>query len=271
MATLFDALLHTARALEALHESVATGGSTTTIIDNRLSALGWVADDFDQGTAFWIRDANGSAGSQSRIVSDFNLTGSGTIAVESAFSATIETADNYGVMTRRYTRGLLVSKINEALQELGEIESFTDIVSTGALEYALAATFKRIARIIAGNTTTTPQAWTRIPTYQHAEGRLLFKTAPASGNTIRIYYYANHAAVYADADAINPDINIDWLGMAASVKCARWRLGQPGADQRAQTALLNDLMSREGGIRARRLRWRPNSITNVFPTGYPET
>lgn len=269
MAILFDALLQTARALEALHESVATGGSTTTIVDSRLTALGWANDDFDQGTALWIRDANGAGGSQSRVASDF-VGSSGTITLESAVSTAIESGDNYGVMTKRYPRGLLVGKINEALQELGEIESSTDIASTGALEYALSSAFKRISRIIAGDTTTTPQAWTRIPAYQHAEGRLLFKTAVPSGHTIRIYYYANHAALYADADAVNADLNVDWLGLAAAVKCARWRLDKPGADQRSQTALLNDLMAREGGIRARRLRWRPNSISNIFSVGYPE-
>lgn len=44
----------------------------------------------------------------------------------------------------------------------------------------------------------------------------------------------------------------------AAVKCARWRLFQPGADEKTQTTLVNDLMARRDKQKARANIINPN-------------
>jgi hypothetical protein len=271
VASLFDVILHTARALEALHEGVATGGSVSTLVDSGLTSFGWQDDDLNNGTVLLIRDASSGGGDeQSRLVSDFTAS-SGTITVGTNFSIAPAAGDNYGVATKRYPRAIMVGKINETLQELGDIENTTDVTSTGALEYALNQnTYGRIIRIRAGNTGDDPQGWYPVPAYQHAEGKLLFKTAIPDDYTIRVHYVGPHGALWADSDTLNVDINPDWLGIAAALKCARWRLQQEGGDERVMTALINDLLMREAGQRRLRRAWKTNPVNNIFPIQYVE-
>lgn len=270
MATLFDIMLHTARTLEALHEGLATGGAAATLLDSALPGYGWAAGDFDNGTLLWIKDINSTlGGSQSRIVSSFTM---GTTFNVPAWSGTKfpEAGDTYGALLKAYPVGQIIGKVNEVLQELGEIVSTFDVAATGAQEYALADTYKRIHKIEIGDAAATVQRWVPHLLWRQTQGRLYFPQAIKSGYTIRIHYLAQPSILAADTDALNADFNADWVGLAAAVKCARWLLGRPGADEKAQTSLLNDLMVREAQLRPARRVYRIAPVNQLFPFDIPE-
>jgi hypothetical protein len=269
MTTLFDALVSTARELEALHESKATGtGSAAQIIDARLTNLGWQNDDFIGGTALVILNSDAPATapqSQSRTISGFTAS-SGTITVDSIFGGTPALDDWYGLITNRYPRGLLVSKINEALREAGDVPTVdvTLTTLTDTLEYSLPVTAKRdLRQVWLARSLAAPWDWEQQMTARaewtaaSGVGTLLFPTQPPVGYKIKLVYMGLHAHVGVDSDLINDYVSLDWLGTAAALKCARFRLPQTGGDDKTQTPIINDLMAREIAARKRRRMYAP--------------
>jgi hypothetical protein len=120
MAILFDILLGVARDSGMLREGIATGGSTTTILDS----VGRTEDNgvFNDGTAFVVYDAGGGGvapENQSKLVTDFGKTGG--IITTQAFSAAVVVNDYYGVMNKRYPRWALIQSVNESLRDIGRV------------------------------------------------------------------------------------------------------------------------------------------------------
>jgi len=281
MTTLFQAMVAAARALDALHESNATGGSTTTIIDTKLANLGWNSDDFNGGMALLIRDAGGAGAApegESRQITDF--VSSGTITVD-AFSAAAASGDSYGVMTSRYPRGLLVSKINECLAEYGDVptEDITSLTTAASTsEYSLPVAAKKDLRQVwlARTTTANDYRWQAAMNcyVEHGAangvGKLIFNYQPTSGYKIKLVYMAAHGYVQADTDVISDYVAVDWLAIATAVKCARFRLGMPGSDEKQVTAQLNDLMNREAKHRAKRRLATPQKFPQLGNMAFQE-
>lgn len=192
------------------------------------------------------------------IVTDFAVSG-GTVTFSPAALVPTGTGDTYGLMTRRYPRWLLFQKLNEALREIKQyVLDQTDIPVSSLVnnEYALADSV-RVFAVWNGNTGTTPRDWQRVTRYQQVNGRLQFYDW-LIGDTIRIQYYGDTTPVDDEQDAIPATIDPVWLAYEAAVKCARWRLFQPGADEKTQTTLVNDLMARRDKQKARANIINPN-------------
>jgi hypothetical protein len=87
----------TLRKLGALQVNVATGGTTTTIVD---SDLGGSDDDFNGGTAIIIRDSAGAGAAPENEFSEVTdyATGTGTLTVNTLTVAPAS-GDVYGVST----------------------------------------------------------------------------------------------------------------------------------------------------------------------------
>jgi hypothetical protein len=261
MTTLFDILLQTARALEALQEGTATSGSTTTLADAQLVVRGFTDDDWFNGGTLLYQSTTAS-NRASRRVSDY--TGAtGLITLEAALLETPGLGARYGVMTRRYPREVMVGKVNEALAELGDMvrvdTSLTTLTNT--LEYYVPVASQRdvrqvwLARALAAPWQWEPQLrarleWPDSPPAD-AQAKLIFPAQPRVGYKIKIVYLAPHAAVAADANLISDYLSADWLALAVAEKLARWRLEGPGADERDLTALLNNLTLRTAQGRRR--------------------
>ena len=262
---LFDVLVGAARRLEALHEANATGGSTTTLVDSKLTALGWADDHWNGGSAFLIYDAAGAAAApqgESRAVSDY-VSSTGTITVSTAFTAAPAVGDFYGGATNRYPRGTLISKVNEALSEIGDIPT-VDITSLTTLaatrEYSLPVAAKRdLRQVWIARNTAAPYDWEKaLAAYvewagANTAGNLIFPYQPPAGYKIKLVYLAAHGFVQADTDKISEYVALDWLATAAALRAARMRLAGAGSDERSLTALVNDLIAREAKLAARRL------------------
>lgn len=268
MTNLFDVLVQAGRNLDALIEGLATGGSTSTIADTFLTSLGYQDDHFNGGTAFLIRDAGGASAApqgESRLVSDFANTG-GVVTVTPVFSAEPAAGDNYGVMANRFPKYQLISKVNESLQEMGDIPTvdISSITTASAdQEYAVPVAAKRdLRQVWIARSTAAPYRWEPIQQYTvegagaNSVGNLLFPFQPPAGFLLKLVYMAPHPYVQADTDKISDFVGLDWLSLAASVKAATWRMQQAGADEEDLTALANNLMSREARARAwRRQAW----------------
>jgi len=270
MTTLFDILLQTARALEALQEGTASADSAggTTLVDSQLAVRGFTDDDHFNGGTLLYQSAT-EADRKSRLVSDY-AGATGLITWVTQLGVTPATGTRYGVMTRRYPREMLSAKVNEALVELGDVPTVdvTLTTLTATLEYSLPAAAKRdLRQVWLARQTSAPWRWEqqlrvrREPTAAGAVGVLLFPEQPRVGYKIKLVYLAPHARVAADYDLISDYVSVDWLGLAAAEKLARWRLEGPGADERDLTALLNNLTLRTAQARRR----HPVSMPQSFP------
>jgi hypothetical protein len=274
--TLFQAMVETGRRLHAMVEGAATAGNANALDftdTNLLLQQAFAADTFKGGTAFIITSA-GLAQGQSRIISAQDTAIKFTLSA--AFSAAIAAGDFYGVMTSRYSRGLLVSKINEALGEIGDVPTLDTSLTTltDTLEYALPVAAKRDLREVwLARNTAAPYDWERISLYRTewaaaaATGKLLFPYQPRVGYLIKLAYLAPHTSVTADASNLPSDyVSVDWLAWEAALRCASYRKEQPGADDKQLIGLIQVLAARaDQARRHRRVGEWPSSVINRLP------
>ena len=252
MTTLFDVLLQTARALEALQEGVASAASSgaTTLVDLQLVVRGFSQDGFFEGGTLLYQSGT-PANRASRLISNYDGD-TGTITV-AALAETPALGARYGVMTKRYPREGVVGKINEALQEVGDVPQVDVTLTTaaGQLEYNLPVAAKRdLRQVWLARRTAAPWEWEPALrartewTAAGAVGVLLFPEQPRAPFKVKLVYAAPHALVAADADALSDYVSPDWLALETAAKLVRWRLEGPGSDERDLTALLNNLTPR---------------------------
>ncbi len=202
------------------------------------------------------------------VVMDFAVS-TGTVTFSPAATIPTGAGDDYGLMHRRYPRWLLFQKLNEALAEIKQyVLDQTDILTSALVQNETAlADSVRVFAVWNGNMTQTPRDWQPVTRYRHANGRLQFYDY-LFGDTIRIQYYGDTTPVDDEQDTIPATIDPVWLAYETAVKCARWRLFQPGADKESQTLLVNDLMARRNAQKARANVINPNPTalkTAVIP------
>lgn len=267
MSTAFQVLQQTARNLEALLESAATSnGTTTSLIDTHLTAHGYADDDFNNGTIFH----NGKT--VSAMVTDFAIS-THTLTFEACglVSGDTNSGARYGVMTNRYPRHLLFSKLNELLTEINdhvaESAAITVASLTDGVEYALADTV-RVLRVIGGNA-SAPYDWQPIYDWRQLGGALRFGSKPGT-TVIKYQYMTALAAVTLDSSTISDEFSVTWLALETAVKCARWRLFQPGAQDKTLTIFINDLLARAQQAKNKLRTFRDDAIRFTMQT-WPES
>lgn len=254
MAVLFDLIYRTARLLGAVTEGIATGGSTTTIVDtnDRTEA----ANFWNGGTAFLIRDAGGAGAApekQSSVISSF--TGN-TLTLRTALTVAAAVNDKYGVTRERYTRPLLIQKVNEALQKLGTVpvvDTTTLDTAANQTEYTLpiAAKFDLRQVFVQGKTgDANDNQW--IPYYHwhlgtagaNATGLIFTDHQLFAGRDIRIVYMADHAELHADGDNLSEYIHMDRVVYEAAAGCLLYRKQLDGRDDPTLNEQINYMADR---------------------------
>lgn len=267
MTTAFAVMVQAARYLEALIEGTATSnGTTTTLLDTHLAAAGYADDDFNGGTIFH------KAKAASAIVTDF-AAGTHTLTFEACGLVAGDTNSGaaFGVMTDRYPRALLLGKLNEVLAEINDhvTDSANILVSslTGGQEYTLADTV-RVLKVWGGNA-SAPYEWRPIYTWRQAQGVLRFED-PLSVDMIRYQALGSPAAVTVDGSTISDEFSLAWLALETAVKCARWRLFQPGSQDKTLTTFINDLMQRAAAAKNKYRTMRDEQIRFVMQS-WPES
>lgn len=277
MPFVFDVLVQAARALDALEEGVATAGSNATLTDPVLVTAGWDEDDSFEGGTLFITQDHALIGAppmrQSRVVSAY-VSASGQITVSPVFSAAVAANDRYGVTTSRYPRNMMVGKLNEFLQEMGDLptEDITSLMSlSGTLEYGLPVAAKKdLRQVWVAQSTAAPYNWKRLIHYRRgysaggAVESLIFPYYLDAGMKMKLIYMTTHPQVYADTDQVSDYVAVEWAAIEVAVRSARWRLDQPGEDRDSLIAKINDLLQRAARAQHRRRPLTPQP-TPIFP------
>lgn len=200
----YTALLAVARAVGETFEGVATGGSTTQLIDT--TQKNSMDDYFTGGTLFFISGTNAET---TKIITDyanaarcfyFDTTGNVVAGVR------------YAACRNTYNRGDLLRAVNQALGEIGELTQHDDTLDVIAdtEEYTLPAGIRNVVKVEVGLDTTAPYGWMPYRYWMETNGSLIFAPgrAPATEDMpVRLWYNAQHALVNADTDVISDYIN----------------------------------------------------------------
>lgn len=247
--TLFDITYQLARKLGIVNEGVATGGSTTTILD---TVERTEADDFWNGGTAWILYDAGGAGAAPQgeysYISDFANTG-GIVTLRSTLTAAVASSDRYAVARERYPLGILIQKTNEAIQKLGAIE-VTDIstitTATQQTEYTLPANLLELREVYIQTNTgdTNDYRWSRIYDWKiekesTGSANTLILKQYTSGYLIKLVYLGYHAALNTSSDKLDDSIHIDRVVSNAAVGCLMWRKMKVGESDSTINELLN--------------------------------
>jgi hypothetical protein len=249
MTIAFDIMLSVARQLD-ITEGVATGGSSTTIVDTTLLGVveGLADDEFNGGTAFIVTDAGGAGAApenETARVTDY-VESTSTLTVTSGdFSAAPASGDSYAVT--QLPRGRLLSAINAALRDLGDVpyEDDTSLDTTAATrEYTIPAAAKHdLRQVWIAQRTSAPWDYVEQHNWRQVKnkstGDLVFSEQPVASRNIRMVYCRSHPALTGDASAVNDAIPLDYLLWRATFYIYLSRVQQEGRDSQKWTGLMN--------------------------------
>jgi hypothetical protein len=228
--TLFDLTLELARILGTVREGVATGGSTTTIVDT----VARTEDDdaFNGGTAWITYDAGGAGAApqgEYQIVSDF--TASSDTITTAAFSAAIASGDRYAVAGLRYPLDLLIQKINESFGVIEKTDTSTVVFAAEQTEYSLPTDVLELKQVfIAAETDdSNDNRWQPIYdwyTQKSATGtadKIIFAHQYATDTDVKIVYTTYHSVLRVATDKLDDSIHWKRILYNAAVAAVLWR------------------------------------------------
>lgn len=237
--TLSNMLYGAWAALGQTDETTATGGSTTTAIDTKLSGK-YTDDDLVGGTIVVVRDAGGLGaapeGEFARISAYSD--GSQTFTIDTITTA-IASGDRIGIVKPLYNLQVMIQRANEALREVGKIPLPDTSLTTVAnqTEYALPVALKsaRLIRVevqtlknVTGdNEWITIPNWRVVPASPGSTGLLILPSMIA-GYTIKITYLGYHTAVNAFNDPISEYIDPRLAIKALELRALDWLISSKG-------------------------------------------
>jgi hypothetical protein len=232
--TLFNLTYETARALDFILEGTATGGSATTIADtnDRTETDGF----FNGGTTWLLRDAAGAGASPEgkySVVSDFANTG-GVITLRSTFTDAVAAGDKYAVCTNRWPLWVIISKVNDALRDMGPVlitDTTTITIADSQTEYSLPNVSNLDLREVYLQTIlndTDDNQWVKLYGWQiefTATGtadKLILPFQYASGYKIKLVYTGFHPELHASTDKLSEMVDPTKVINLAVLKCLEW-------------------------------------------------
>lgn len=254
---LFDITYMVARELGVIREGVATGGSTTTIIDttNLLDKLN--DDHFNQGTAWIIQDQAGAGAApegEYAKISDF-VKATGTITM-GAVTVAVAAGDRYAAATAEYTLDTLIAYINAALAHiLVRTEDVTLTTASAQTEYTLpSAILDEGIEVLIQRITTdaNDNRWTPWSDWYISQGatkQLIFRTQPPYAYSLKIVYWLPHDPLYAVSDALNKEVNVNLVVLSAAQRLLEWKLAQKGQNDPYLAARLTNISERLAIVR----------------------
>ena len=242
--TLSDVLAAGYSELGQINVNLATGGSTTTIVDT--TQTDGDDDAWKDGAAFIINTTDGLTPiGQFQRVSAF-VSSTGTLTVDTAFSTAVGAGDTYGLVSSYYPLRQMIREVNNALRSLGDVD-LTDTTTLDTLavttEYAASATWKRSApyRIdiqgITGSASTdnawhARHDWEYVPAVAGTAGKIIFPDYQLAGRDIRVWYKGPHPTLAAYSDVVAEVFDPEMVVQAFVAKALEWQnTRSQGADQ----------------------------------------
>ena len=211
----------------------ATGGSTTTVVDSGL--LG--SDDDWNGGMVVVVHSTDSAAPESEFgkVTDY-VTSGGTITLAPALSIACALGDLYAVASgKHYPYEDMLRIINRTLRWLGPFPAVdTSLTTTTATEYTIPIAAKEKLVQVWRSTfgTSSDQRWEELYDWYivphgtpGSEGTLIFRSAPLSGQTLRLIYLTKHSKLWLDSDKVLEYVDMERIIPEVVVNLFKWKLG----------------------------------------------
>jgi hypothetical protein len=225
MTTYFEAQLALSRILQDTWESVATGGSTTTVTDTLLNYPSGYFSDQPRGTLFLDLTVKAT-----KIITVHATT---TLTFSPAQGAVIAAGNVYAAAPGIFPKHILEQSIKVALQRIGKVPKTKDVtmvVNQQEWDNTDDVIFDEevIGVEFAGNA-ASPYGWT--PNYNWYQVQKTIRTLifedhalPPTTNLMRVFYLGDHAAMATLATGVSSYINLDRLVWTAAVHALRWRI-----------------------------------------------
>ena len=249
--TLSDVLEGAFDELGQLVHGIATGGSSTTLVD---SALKGKDDSWNKGTAFITYDSAGLGAAPENEFARITDYARATGTVTTSFSATTASGDHYALASRRWSADDMVGIVNRAMQRLGYIPKVDTSLTTsaGQLEYTLPAGFKRGPRRVYRHqfSTTDGEAPVRMTDWYQENGILIFRRQPASGVTLRLVGAGPADRLTIHSDALDESIALERAIAETAYQALRWLIRRTEGEDRGLFQDANDAAAYRDEVRA---------------------
>ena len=213
MTTFYDVLKRVARQIADARAGVATGGSTTTLIDTLMDE----PDDFYDGGLLFIDHTVPVIVK----VTDYDLA---TTTFTFATSTAVVATKKYTVIDETFPLDVIKQAVNQALiEDVGQIMAVDETLTgvEGQERYALPDGVYDVRRVEIGEEDDEWQInyhWTE----EIAELRFI-KDLPSADQTIRVHYVHTHDELIDLDDVVDDQVSLDLLVHAASAYCMQWR------------------------------------------------
>jgi len=276
--TLFDLTLKLARKLGHVKEGIATGGSTTTLID--LDDLD-EADDAWNGGTVWVTRTTDALAPQREYARVADFTNSTNLAdLADTLTAALGAGDRYAIAPHRYRLHDLIAYINTALlSRLGAFPT-SDVTLTAVssqTEYALpnvAANYMMLRvweqrRTGAANDNQWVERfdWDIEPQGGGAD-TIIFDSAPVGGRLIKIEFMIQHAELFLVTDPLVERILPERIVGMAATEAIQARLADPADEDQTLTLQMQNFREDSELARAEFPVDRPRRATKMltFPS-----
>ena len=244
MTTFYDLIKELAHNIGDTRESVATGGSATTLIDTTLSE----ANGLFNGGTLLIDQATPVTPRVTTFVS-----ASGTFSF-SAIGTAVTAGTGYTAIQPRYPLDVLKRMINLALLESErymEIDTSLTLVADQEL-YALPIGVTDVRRVEIG---TVNESWDKHYAWRVEDGYLRFLNWIPSdtSQTVRLHHAVQHAPLSALADVLDDRISRHRLMICAIYHALNWRVSKVGNDEPNTTNQMNLYISKYEAVKRERV------------------
>ena len=231
--TLFDLIWKCVVELGTARTGVATGGSSTTLIDT--DGLRNVDEDYyEDGTIFILKDQAGAGAAPEKEFGEIKAFSaeSDQITLFDALGGDVAAGDTYGVSNRRFPLYLLRQKINNELYMGGYIPvEDTSLTTADTLEYTLPdeVSARDLRQILVATSATDGEKY-HVPVInweiQYAAtgsiSKLRLQKPLKAGMELLLRYATPHPELRAASDSLNIKIHPDRVVYQVCADSLRW-------------------------------------------------
>lgn len=212
--TFYELIRSVAKQLMEARAGIATGGSTTTLIDTNLDA----PNDYYNGGLLFVDHTV-------PVINKITDWASATFTFTFPTSTAVAAGIKYTVVNERFPLDVIKNAINQCLiEDVGMIMMVDETITAVDDQemYTLPANVSDVRRVEIG---TEDETWKTNYCWQEELGKLRFlNDKPATGDTIRVHYATSHAELIDLDDTLDDRLNIDMIIHAACIHALQWRI-----------------------------------------------
>jgi hypothetical protein len=250
MTTQFDVLLNLAKRLGDTFSGVATGGSTSTLIDTSQTK----PDGFWTNGTLFIQTGNNA--SKALIIRNWDYPTT-TFTTDTQSGANAST-NQYIAITKEYSKQLLLNAVNLALTEIGPVLKTAALTPVaGQREYDLSAGTEDVRRVEIDD--VPDHFW--IVENSH----VLFDAGhtPSASSSVTLYYMGAHTTLSADTDVLDPMLPLDLVVKCAVPEAYKLRFRESRGDDKVLAAMIQNAENT-----ALQAKWKYLKHSNMPPDSH---